>query len=98
VTNLDSTLHDLNQTEAKPPAMLGGHRDGGLAMVPGLGASVVRAAAVVLVLLVGLLWLLGLSRGREQRAYIPRDSLTEPAPSCMRCHRPDCGSCSEEAK
>jgi len=71
-------------------------------MVPGLGASVVRAAAVVpvavLVLLVGLPWLMGLCCGREQRAYIPGNSRTEPAPSCLRCHRPDCGSCSEEAR
>jgi hypothetical protein len=71
-------------------------------MVPGLGASMMRAAAIVpvavLVLLVGLLWLMGLSCGREQRAYIPGNSVTEPAPSCMRCHRPDCGSSSEEAR
>jgi hypothetical protein len=70
-------------------------------MVPGLGASVMRAAAIVpvavLVLLVGLR-LMGLSCGREQRAYIPGNSVTEPTPSCMRCHRPDCGSSSEEAR
>ena len=58
--------------------MLGGQRDGGLAMVPGPSASIVRAAAVVpivvLVLFVGLLWLMGLFCSKERRGYVVRIS------------------------
>jgi hypothetical protein len=47
-------------------------------MVPGLGASVVRAIAVVpvviLVLFVGLLWLMGLFCSKERRGYVVRIS------------------------
>jgi hypothetical protein len=43
-------------------------------MPPGVGTAVVRAVAVVpvvlLVLFTGLLWLLGLLCGRERRRYI----------------------------
>lgn len=56
--------------------LLGGQRYGGLAMVPGAGASIVRAAAVVpvvlLALFVGLLWLVGLFCNKERRGYVIR--------------------------
>jgi len=47
-------------------------------MVPGLGGSIVRAAAVVpiviLVMFVGLLWLMGLFCSKERRGYVVRIS------------------------
>jgi hypothetical protein len=43
-------------------------------MIPGVGHSLVRTAAVVpvimLVLFLGLLWLIGLFCGKERRAYV----------------------------
>ena len=43
-------------------------------MPPGVGSAIVRAAAVIpvllLVLFTGLLWLLGLMCGRERRRYV----------------------------
>lgn len=45
-------------------------------MISGAGHTLVRAAAVVpvilLVLFLGLLWLIGLSCGKERRAYVTK--------------------------
>ena len=54
-------------------------------MTPGVGAAIVRVAAVIpvvlLVLFTRLLWLLGLICGRERRSYVTR--LTQLAMSAV---------------
>jgi hypothetical protein len=49
-----------------------------LVVTPGMGAAVVRVAAVVpvvlMVLFIGLLWLLGLVCGRDRRRYVTQIS------------------------